>query len=332
MFPPLAHPRPAHATGALLVIILLAPPLASAQFPPDSFTNLHVLPANIGTRELVDLMAGFTRALGVRCTHCHVGEEDRPLATYDFPSDDKAAKRKARAMLEMVRDINDRHLAGLEERAAPAVEATCATCHGGVTTPRPIEDIVVQTYETEGLDAAVRRYRELRGRYYGRAAYDFGSVPLTAAAERVGGGGALADAVALLALNVEFHPEDRFAQRLHAGAAVRLAMTEGGVATGTARFQDLLAAYGPEAFPPFVLNGTGRQLLRAGRLAGAVAVFRFGVDLHPDNPTVHESLGDVLLAAGDTVQAVASYEHALRLDPANANAARALERLGRSRR
>ena len=34
------------------------------------------------------VMPGFTRALGVRCSYCHVGEEGESLSTYDFASDD----------------------------------------------------------------------------------------------------------------------------------------------------------------------------------------------------------------------------------------------------
>lgn len=42
-------------------------------------------------------MRGFTRALGLRCSHCHVGEEGAPLATYDFAADEKPLKARAEA-------------------------------------------------------------------------------------------------------------------------------------------------------------------------------------------------------------------------------------------
>lgn len=63
-------------------------PAAAQRFPPDSFTNLKVLPRTIAPRELVTLMASFTRALGVRCSTCHIGDETKPIETYDFASDD----------------------------------------------------------------------------------------------------------------------------------------------------------------------------------------------------------------------------------------------------
>ena len=90
---------------ALGAICLLAAP-AAAQWPPDTLRNLQVLPDTLPVPELTRLMAGFTRALGVRCSTCHVGEENRPLATYDFASDEKPLKRKAREMLRMKQDLN----------------------------------------------------------------------------------------------------------------------------------------------------------------------------------------------------------------------------------
>jgi hypothetical protein len=43
-----------------------------------------VLPADMAVRALIDTMAGFTRASGVRYTYCHVGNEGEPLTSYDF--------------------------------------------------------------------------------------------------------------------------------------------------------------------------------------------------------------------------------------------------------
>ncbi len=50
-------------------------------------------------------MKGFTRALGVRCSHCHVG--GNPLSTYDFASDENPNKGRAREMLRMLNSINE---------------------------------------------------------------------------------------------------------------------------------------------------------------------------------------------------------------------------------
>jgi hypothetical protein len=64
---------------------------------PQAFTNLKVLPKEIPRAELVATMRGFAGALGVRCTHCHVGPDD--LQGMDFATDEKPAKQVARTML-----------------------------------------------------------------------------------------------------------------------------------------------------------------------------------------------------------------------------------------
>jgi hypothetical protein len=90
---------------ALLAASLLVASQAQAQagqFPPEKLKNLKVFPEDIPVRSLIDTMAGFTRALGVRCQFCHVGEEGKPLSTFDFVSDDKHTKLAAREMLRMV--------------------------------------------------------------------------------------------------------------------------------------------------------------------------------------------------------------------------------------
>lgn len=186
---------------AALVLVLCAPS-AGAQEPP---TNLQVLPADLPRAQLTQIMRGFTAALGVRCSTCHVGEEGQPLSTYDFASDDKAMKVKARAMLRMSMEINDTHLAGMPDRREPNVRVTCVTCHRGVARPEAIEDIVRQTLADDGAAAAAERYRTLRERHYGGFAYDFTDRPLAA----LGGDLAESDAAgarAVFELNLEFNP------------------------------------------------------------------------------------------------------------------------------
>ena len=41
------------------------------KFPPESLRNVQVMPEGTTVKQLVETMRGFTRALGVRCTHCH---------------------------------------------------------------------------------------------------------------------------------------------------------------------------------------------------------------------------------------------------------------------
>ena len=71
---------------------------------------------------------GYAKALGVRCTHCHV--ED------DFASDDLRPKRAAREMATMHHDINQQ-LARMKDLEGTPQDRfiNCATCHRGRIDP-----------------------------------------------------------------------------------------------------------------------------------------------------------------------------------------------------
>ncbi|MFQ5530476.1 MAG: c-type cytochrome, partial [Gemmatimonadota bacterium] len=111
----------------LVMIVALLTPVSglttSAQaqqgWPPDSTENLKVLPEDITIRELVETMRGFAGALGVRCIHCHVGDDPSDLSSVDFVSDEKIEKRKARVMIQMLNRINTELLAEVPERSDP---------------------------------------------------------------------------------------------------------------------------------------------------------------------------------------------------------------------
>jgi Photosynthetic reaction centre cytochrome C subunit len=75
---------------------------------------------------------GYSRALGVSCTHCHVEQ--------DFASDDKRPKRAAREMAAMHRMINEQleKMQNLETK--PQERAiNCSTCHRGAIDPMAAE-------------------------------------------------------------------------------------------------------------------------------------------------------------------------------------------------
>ncbi|HSB54539.1 MAG TPA: c-type cytochrome, partial [Gemmatimonadales bacterium] len=189
-------------------LLLLASPLAAqGRFPPDSLKNLQVLPATMTPREVVDLMRGFATSLGVRCVYCHVGEEGQPLSAIDFAKDDRRTKKVAREMYEMMGRINRETIAKLPERPDTGLTVTCSTCHRGVARPVPIERLLAQTVAASGVDSAVRAYRALRDRYYGRAAYDFGELPLMGVATDFSRLKKFDEAVALLNLGNEYFPK-----------------------------------------------------------------------------------------------------------------------------
>src|SRR5436190_24344993 len=83
-----------------------SPPAAAAP-AAEQYKNLQVLPKDISKEQLFPIMKGFAQGLGVRCVHCHVGEEGKPLSTLDFASDAKKEKLVARKMLTMVHRINE---------------------------------------------------------------------------------------------------------------------------------------------------------------------------------------------------------------------------------
>ena len=109
----------------------VAPASAQEQKPK----NLKVLPPDTDIRAVRETMANFTRALGVRCTYCHVGTDGQPQ-TMNYAVDEKPEKEKAREMMRMVGAINGEYLAKLASRKSPKINVGCATCHHGVTEPR----------------------------------------------------------------------------------------------------------------------------------------------------------------------------------------------------
>ena len=119
---------------ALFMFSLVQVSAAYAQIP-DKFTNLKVLPKDIGKRDLINMMKGATRGLGVRCTFCHVGEGD-DLSTFDFAADEKSHKVKARVMFSMVRQINKEFLPKIVKKTEKPPQITCFTCHNGEEHPQ----------------------------------------------------------------------------------------------------------------------------------------------------------------------------------------------------
>src|SRR5262249_4392895 len=90
------------------------------------FTNIQIdWLKDIPAENLLDIMNwGYSRALGVSCTHCH--------DTEDYASDKKRPKRAAREMAVMHHGINEK-LRQMQHLAAPTDKRNinCFTCHRG---------------------------------------------------------------------------------------------------------------------------------------------------------------------------------------------------------
>ena len=194
---------------AVALVLLLLASVASAQppgkWPPDSLINTKVIPHSTPVIQVVGMMRDFAGALGVRCQHCHVGREGMPLDQFDFAVDEKRTKLVARQMMRMTQEIN-RRLDTLPGRTTPGLAVTCATCHRGVARPEPLNALLTDAAVAAGADSAIRAYRALRQRYYGRDAYDFSEFSLNSAAFRVARAGKIDDALALLRFNEELYP------------------------------------------------------------------------------------------------------------------------------
>ena len=151
-------------------------------------------------------MTGFTRALGVRCTYCHVGEEGKPLSTYDFPSDQNPNKERAREMYRMLGSIND-HLKKIQPSGDKRVNMWCHTCHQGRSRPMTLAEELGEAHRKSGVNGALARYRELRQRYYGRGGYDFGEGSLNTFGYELLEKGDHEGAIAILRLNASEFPQ-----------------------------------------------------------------------------------------------------------------------------
>ena len=192
---------------AVAALIAAWPATMLAQWPPEEFTNLQILPEDIEPRQLTNMMRGFATGLGVRCEHCHVGEPGQPLSSFDFASDDREAKIKAREMMRMVRAVNSEYLTQLGERSEPPIEVQCATCHHGQSRPQTLQRVLLEAHEKDGLDAVRDKYGELRKIYYGTWTFDFTESQLVGVAQQIAVREKSDDAIAILQLNVEYFPQ-----------------------------------------------------------------------------------------------------------------------------
>jgi tetratricopeptide (TPR) repeat protein len=172
---------------------------------PERAKSLEVLPKDFPRDRLRAVMIGFTRSLGVRCTHCHVGQEGQPLSTYDFPSDANPNKGRAREMLRMLGSINEQ-LAKIEPSASVRVNMGCNTCHMGKPRPMTLVEALTEASRKSGVEGAIGRYRELREKHYGRGGYDFDERSLNEFGYQLLGGGDTTGAIAIFRLNTQQYP------------------------------------------------------------------------------------------------------------------------------
>jgi hypothetical protein len=182
----------------------------TAQQPPAApwkGQNLQYFPADITREALVQRMREFSFALSVRCQYCHAGGDGVSFDGVDFASDEKPAKRKARAMLRMTDQINTTLLPQVPARAEPRVSVGCVTCHHGLRLPKTLQTTLFEIVNERGAEAAVARYRELRASDTLTGRYSFDEWEINELARRLHEAKNSAAAIAMLEMNGEFYPK-----------------------------------------------------------------------------------------------------------------------------
>ncbi|MBX7172426.1 MAG: c-type cytochrome [Pyrinomonadaceae bacterium] len=90
------------------------------------FKNIQTFKGRPAAQLLAIMELGYSRSLGVTCTHCHTPE--------DWSSESKNQKQVARDMAAMTQNINTQLLKNIKNINEKAV-INCTTCHRGQVTP-----------------------------------------------------------------------------------------------------------------------------------------------------------------------------------------------------
>ncbi len=174
---------------------------------PETFQNLQRLAPDSSRDAVVAAMRAWSSALGVRCNHCHVGPDN--LVGMDFASDEKATKRTARRMFDMVGALNRELLAELPVAAEgrDPRPVSCFTCHRGRALPPG--DLVAEldaVAREDGLEPALDHYEAVRAESYGAGQYDFRPSTLARFARHRMESGDVAGAVRVLEASLGYDP------------------------------------------------------------------------------------------------------------------------------
>lgn len=91
--------------------------------------NVRVL-TGLYAQQFQEEMNLIVQGLGVTCNTCHVRN--------NFASEDKPEKQKARQMLQMTKELNQKFFPDYKPKEGESVlgKVTCYTCHKGETMPK----------------------------------------------------------------------------------------------------------------------------------------------------------------------------------------------------
>ncbi len=113
------------------------PPMHSFPAP----TNLQVLPKNLSSQQVHEIMEGFAGSLGVHCDFCHAADPKNLMPNgrprMDFADDSKDNKKIARIMIAMTQQINADYISKAKtlDTDSMGMTVTCGTCHRGHSMP-----------------------------------------------------------------------------------------------------------------------------------------------------------------------------------------------------
>jgi tetratricopeptide (TPR) repeat protein len=106
----------------------------------------------------------------------------------------------------MLGDIND-HLKKIEPSGDKRVNMWCHTCHHGRPRPMTLDEELGEQYRKKGIQVALDDYADLKKKYYGRGAFDFGEGSLNAFGYAVLENNDASGAIQVFKLNAETFPD-----------------------------------------------------------------------------------------------------------------------------
>ncbi len=93
----------------------------------EVFKNIQLLKGRPAGALLRVMEIGYSKSLGVNCTHCHVVDQ--------WEKEDKPQKQITREMSAMVRTINTDLLKKVKNLKSESPTVNCTTCHRGQVKP-----------------------------------------------------------------------------------------------------------------------------------------------------------------------------------------------------
>ncbi|GAB4243669.1 MAG: hypothetical protein Tsb0034_21600 [Ekhidna sp.] len=85
-----------------------------------------------------------------------------------------------------------------------------------------------------------------------------------------------------------------------------------------------------ELFNANFMNATAYQYLSKGRVDDAIMTLKVALDAFPEDPNLHDSIGEMYFHKEDWKRSLLHYKRSLELNPSNENASKMIERINRN--